>query len=575
MKENLRVLVLLLGLIVPGKTNAQSYFFPGLFLEQTIDKKDLLFDPITSVEELSSILDSYSVKLSEIHYDRYRIGKGTVHPTADLPIFKLDYSISSKSLTAYSYLVKTRPDDSVAFLVIPGTGSNQSTALFHADVENYHGDIITTLQPYGEVHILLKKNEDCLALHDGFGKLTKNALIASLINRGGSYGALYLSDGIALIKYLKSAYKKVFVIGLSQGGEAAFILSLLSEPSGCVAASGYSVLWNEVYPSDIDGLLMFDRNSLLDTDSVKATIANQSTKYLLTYGTQDYTTYTMLEEGLNHTTCSAFEGVSNIQCFVEDHGHTWPTDRVIKFVTHGLPPRPAIVSENDTLRLLQGSSTVLTAVDPLSNDFTWYKDGEAMETGQSDYIEVTSDGTFQVMGTNEFGVATSDPVTAVFYPDVSLNADSVEYVSLGKNIKLEAIAFPGNTYRWFNGAELIASESAVIIKEDGTYYVEITTAAGVKSISRTVTVFFQETLSVIEGNAGINSIQVFLGDEFSGPANVTIFDAGGKKTGEFAFEKLERQHFENFDLSSFPAGMYIVNLRGNDFFAQKKIVITN
>jgi hypothetical protein len=576
MKELFRAFILLIGLLVSSVANAQSYFLGGLFLEPTVEKNDLLFEPLTSLEELSAVLDSYTVRFSDVQYSHIQINTHTSSTTDDRPILKLDYSLGSKNLTAYSYQIQKKANDSIAFLVIPGTGTNQSSAIFHADLENYHGDIVNTLKTYGDVQVLLKKNEDGIALHDGYGKLTKQALISSLISRGGSYGALYLADGMALLKYLNALYSKVFVIGLSQGGEAAFILSLLSNPYGCITSSGYSVFWNDVYPSDLDGLLMFERNALLNIESIKATINRQSTKYLLTYGTQDYTTYTMVEEALSNTTCSVLADLPNVRCSMGDHGHIFPKDRIVKFIMEGIPPKPVIVSESDTIFSVQGSSVTLTANDPLSDYFTWYKNGELLEVEpNSDSIEINSDGSIYVVGSNAYGAVQSQPVVTVFYPDVTFAADSVEHVSSGKTLTLTAKYFPGNKYQWFNENSLVSSENTVNINETGIYHVDITTAQGVSARSRAVTVIFHEKISVNEDDKGRTLIEVFLDDEFSGPANLTIFDGNGRKIQESHFEIQNRKYFENFDLSFFESGMYIVNLRGRNFFAQKKFVKTN
>jgi hypothetical protein len=166
-------------------------------------------------------------------------------------------------------------------------------------------------------------------------------------------------------------------------------------------------------------------------------------------------------------------------------------------------------------------------------------------------------------------------VVTVFYTDVTFAADSVEHVSSGKTLTLAAKYFPGNKYQWFNGNNLVSSENTVNINETGIYYVEITTAEGVSARSRTVTVIFHEKIAVNEYDKGRTLIEVFLDDEFSGPANLTIFDGSGRKIKESQFDIQSKQHFENFDLSFFENGMYIVNLRGRNFFAQKKFVKTN
>jgi hypothetical protein len=575
MERQLRTFITLIILLIAGSVNAQSYFLEGLFLDPTIEKEKLLFKPLNSLEEIKATIDSYTINLSEVRLANIQAGSAVLlNANGELPICKLEYSLTSKDFEAYTYLMRTRPDDSVAFLVIPGTGSNQSSAIYRADSTNYHGEIINRLKDFGDVFVFLKKNEDALALHDGYGKLSKQALMSSLINNGGSYGALYLADGIAWIKYLKKQFKRVFVLGLSQGGEAAFLLSLMAEPYACVSSSGYSVLWSEMYPSDLDGLQMFGRNSRFSLDSIKATINHQPTKYLLTYGTQDIQTYTMLEEAFSHPTCNEFADLPNVRCSIGDHGHVFPIHEIVKFINDGVPPKPFIISESDTITMTQGTPLTLTAEDQLTDIFRWYKNGEY--TGiDSTSIEVESDGIFYVVGSNEFGETQSSPVVATFRPDVRLSADSIEFVSAGSTLKITAVYFPGNKYQWYKLNVPISTGHTIDVTEPGRFHVEILTEAGIQGSSRDVTVVFQENIKVDEDNQGRLSIKVFLDGDFSGPASITIYDGSGRKIKESVFEKQEKYHFENFDLSSFEKGMYIVNLQGKNFFEQKKFIKIN
>lgn len=132
----------------------------------------------------------------------------------------------------------------VSIFVIPGSGSNQGVAIADRAADNYHAGIYPVLnQVVSDTFIFIKPNEGFLHWTDGSGKkATGNFVFNWHLNRGGSYSVSYLTQALALQKYLASCYERTLVAGLSQGGFAALLVGLQAEPTLVVVASGYSVL---------------------------------------------------------------------------------------------------------------------------------------------------------------------------------------------------------------------------------------------------------------------------------------------------------------------------------------------
>jgi len=239
----------------------------------------------------------------------------------------ITYDLTGRSYRTWAYfesLGSTR-----AALIIPGSGPNQSRSIFEHDPQNYHYDIAGITEAEGwDTYVYIKPNEDCLAIHNGAGKLHNNCLMPRLLNAGGCYSARYLVDAMAWVKHLKTLYPKVVTIGLSQGGTAALLTALQSEPDGAFVASGWSVLSNGC--SGIDQIILPGMGDLLEPSAVRDGIQGHPTQYTFSWGRSEHGTY---EYDARCGLTSAYVGdLPNVTCVSHAGGHDFPEKGVIHFL---------------------------------------------------------------------------------------------------------------------------------------------------------------------------------------------------------------------------------------------------
>lgn len=170
-------------------------------------------------------------------------------PSRSLPVVRVTYTYRKEIREAFSYgNMPNLCDGGRGSMVIPGSGDNQSSAIFTGDPENYHHGILDAVSEESpdSRFIFIKQNHDFLAWHNGGGKkLHGNYVFAWHLNQGGSYSASYLVDALAFTKWMQSCFQETAVLGLSQGGAASLLVSLQAQPTYAVVASGHSVLFRK------------------------------------------------------------------------------------------------------------------------------------------------------------------------------------------------------------------------------------------------------------------------------------------------------------------------------------------
>jgi hypothetical protein len=256
----------------------------------------------------------------------------------------ITYDLASRSYQSWAYL--NALGSSRAALIIPGSGPNQSRAIFRRNPANYHYDITGTLESEGwDTYIYIKPNEDCLAIHNSIGKLSNGCLVPRLLNSGGSYSARYLVDAIAWVKHLKQSYARVVVIGLSQGGTAALVTALESVPDGAFVASGWSVLSNGC--SGLDQLILPGRGNLLAPSNVLGRIQAQRTKYAFSWGLSDNGAYEY--DAKCGLTAEYLGKLRNVTCISHDGGHEFCQDAIASFLRQFTAPGPEGITLNQNV----------------------------------------------------------------------------------------------------------------------------------------------------------------------------------------------------------------------------------
>jgi pimeloyl-ACP methyl ester carboxylesterase len=300
-----------------------------IIFESPLIESELIYPQVTSLDSLSRLIESkFPFKDEEIYsaYKRLKINKAD--RVADT-LCVVNASLNRKGVNIYSYF-KRGSDSTVAILMIPGSMDNQSYKIYH-NLPNYHNtydNIFFLNAEFGDSYLFIKPNEDILAIHNGQRKLSHEAIVPTLINWGTSYTANQIIQIIALIKHLKQTYEKVVVIGLSQGGYLALVTSVLAGPTAAVVASGYSIIFDELFFATLNQPISPNLNRFFNREKVKKSISLGRTKYLFSWEISDNPIYGYENHSLE--TYNYLNGTRNAQVYNKNEGHTFPQGAVIR-----------------------------------------------------------------------------------------------------------------------------------------------------------------------------------------------------------------------------------------------------
>jgi len=325
------------GKVYESEGSAESQILSSSFRSPMI-AGEKIYPPINSIDgiyeannKIMVAVDSFSVSYKNITIVNAK------HITLDkgkTKILQVNYSLNNREYESYAYEeLKEVPDSNkAASLIIPGSGINQSSSIYTKDINNYHFGIMDALNiKNGDTYILIKPNEDILAFHNGKLKLSYESITNFQINRGGSYSASYIISSLAMMKYLKSIYKHTIVAGLSQGGSAALLNAIQSEPDYAIISSGYTVLSKKISLAGFDQIVIpniFDRSS--NPDSLYKRISNLKTKFLFTWGVHDVDIYKTESE--QHITEAELGKLANVSCVIHPAGHVFPLKEIKSFL---------------------------------------------------------------------------------------------------------------------------------------------------------------------------------------------------------------------------------------------------
>src|SRR5262245_6619109 len=204
-----------------------------------------LTNPITSLDGLLEAKRSLMLAVEDF-YDAYRNlevvdASPIVLDGGATKVLKLVYKLARREYHAYAYTVQSHGARTAA-IIIPGSGLNQSFAIYKRDQSNYHFGILEALGDSVDKFVFIKPNEDCAAFHNGKAKLSDKFIINWLLNHGASYSAHYIANTLAITKYLQNRYDKEIDVGMSEGGLAAVLNSRQSQPDAAIIASGISII---------------------------------------------------------------------------------------------------------------------------------------------------------------------------------------------------------------------------------------------------------------------------------------------------------------------------------------------
>lgn len=294
------------------------------FTDKMLENTKQINAPIENISQLEEKINEYYVDVSRFTtaYDELRI----VNAKRSDDLLQVDYLLADKKYSAFAYFIpriKRAMNGGSSSLIIPGSGKNQSTLIFEqkSNVHNYR-ELVAMLKQRSDIFILIKPNEDILAIHNGKNKLSQDFFITHLINVGGSYSVRYIIDSLAVTKYLKENYAGFAVLGVSQGGYASLLNALQSNPDCAVIASGYSVLNDDIEYAGFNQIIIPGILKHYNKEKIFSIVQNQKARYLFTYGRQESSTYRI--EAEEKLTCHFFKKLVNVECstFSGDHEYS-------------------------------------------------------------------------------------------------------------------------------------------------------------------------------------------------------------------------------------------------------------
>ena len=249
------------------------------------------------------------------------------------PFGKVKFSLNNKSAYTYFVLDSTtniNQDCTVAYMVVLGSGQNaMSTFVQGTGYHNLYCQVRNNLKQYGDVYSMSRANEDHRAIFFNKKKLgtitpVQPTFMQSYLNAANrSYGANQLIETVAMIKFLKSKYDKVFVLGLSTGGKVALWSSMEAEPHAALISSGYTILADINYQTQLINSYSFGNFLLdIDKDSTKKRISELKTQFMFTWGDND--NYLAQLEVDSNLTQNYFQGLNNASYFYNYNSHTFP-----------------------------------------------------------------------------------------------------------------------------------------------------------------------------------------------------------------------------------------------------------
>jgi len=293
-----------------GKLIEGNLFFEPVETEKDIERfNNLIFMGVN--EDLLKKIDISILDEKEILYDE------------KLPITKIDFELLGKKYWSFAYGKKNKSQK--ALLIIPGSGSNQSSKIYMNDKDNYHYGLKHSFEKNFDVYVFIKPNEDYLAMHNTYNKINYDYIYNWHINKGGSYSFSYIVQSIAFSKYLKKNYDQIVVAGLSQGGEAAFINSLYSDPDFSIISSGLSVYHKNLEFAGRDQIIIPNK-FIYNEKILRDNFSDLKTNFFFSWGVND-TSEEYKREMKSNKTCNFFKRIINLTCFYGE-SHEFPVNAI-------------------------------------------------------------------------------------------------------------------------------------------------------------------------------------------------------------------------------------------------------
>lgn len=307
-----------------------SYKLADHFISKITEFDKLRYQAVSNYEDLYKRINIYKINIDsfDLAYSKIQILNSSIKDH----VLSLTFKYGDRTDTAFAYFKPGfyNVGKKVGIHIIPGSGINQSSAMFYKEKKNYQSNIVDIVQSHGDLFILVKPNEDFLAIHNGIKKINESSFVNYLLNNGSSYSAYYMIQSLAVSKFIQNKYEALYVCGLSQGGLAALINALQSHPQKAIIASGYSVLMDHPYMSAQDQLIIPDYKTLNNSEHIKIQIQKMNTQFLFTWGIQENGFYGI--DAKDRLTSNFFKDLKNVKSMIHPLGHIYYEPVITEFL---------------------------------------------------------------------------------------------------------------------------------------------------------------------------------------------------------------------------------------------------
>ncbi|WP_022663483.1 hypothetical protein [Paucidesulfovibrio longus] len=313
-----------------GASNPQQIVLPLLF-DEPLPAVPLLLAPVRSMDDLAARIDEMRLVTSESFLDGPSLRIEDAEALAD-DVLRLRFRCDGRPHEAYAYhLPPTGGASRGGVLIIPGSGDDQAWEIRRGN--GYHGDVASYLRQWFDVYVLIKPNHGARAIHDGVKRYSRYVFVPGLLNDGYPYSATHITEAMAFLQLIRAHHPLVGCVGLSQGGEATLIATLLSHPDFAVVASGYSTLLRRMPLDNIGQIIIPDLwNKLLAPERVRAILLQGKTRMLFSWGKQEG--YPYGSECLTHASQNALrlDGDPRITFTYHEGEHVFPFSEMTPFL---------------------------------------------------------------------------------------------------------------------------------------------------------------------------------------------------------------------------------------------------
>lgn len=211
-----------------------------------------------------------------------------------------------------------------------------------------------------------------------------------------------------------------------------------------------------------------------------------------------------------------------------------------------------------------GESVNLSASGTDINSYNWSPSGQ---TGSDVTVSPSSTTTYTVTGTNNCGSTTEDVEVMVY-------ATSQPIIT---QVGLTLMSSTGASYQWYQNGSLIpgANDSIYELTEPGNYIVEVTDVNGCVSVSEVTNIITIDVVELNLANVKIypnpsNDIFNVVLPGLNGRAEVLVYNS----VGEIVYSVQTNDSLFMLDASTWANGLYSIQIIGDNFSVNKKLVKT-